>query len=131
LDDEQFDPNRYDTLRGEIQRKCILTYRPEECYIGYTLFTNYRSTTFYLMGMEGRMGHTWTTRLAKIGNLLPNGHLIYGHMWYGMNEIDWYSKELLNNASPALKRESLFPETSLGNVPSLFLVLLQDSMPVM
>jgi len=40
------------------------------------------------------MGHTWTTRLAKIGELVPNGHLIYGHMWCGMTEIDWYSKEL-------------------------------------
>jgi len=44
--------------------------------------------------MEGRMVHTWTTRPAKIGDLLPNGHLIYGHMWHGMVEVDWHSQEL-------------------------------------
>jgi len=46
------------------------------------------------MDMNGRIVHTWTTKPAKIGELLPNGHLVYGHMWQGMAEIDWRSQEL-------------------------------------
>ena len=90
----EFDSRRYESLREKIQRECIIVYEPEKCYNGYTLFSNYRSTTFYLMNMEGQIIHTWITRPAKIGELLPNGHLIYGHMWHGMVEVDWHSQEL-------------------------------------
>ncbi len=90
----EFDPRRYEALREKFQRTCVLVYEPENCYNGYTLFSNYHGETFYLMDMEGRIVHTWATRRAKIGELLPNGHLTYGHMWHGMAEADWYSQEL-------------------------------------
>jgi len=87
-----FDPNRYESIGESIQRQCILVFEPDECYDGYTLFSNYRSTTFYLMDMQGNPIHTWTTKPAKIGELLPNGHLVYAHMWHEMIEVDWRSQ---------------------------------------
>lgn len=71
----------YDAIRRRTEESCVVTYEPEKCYSGYTLFSNYRGNTFYLMDMEGHIVHTWQVRTAKVAELLPNGHLMYGHMW--------------------------------------------------
>lgn len=84
----------YEEARGRIERSCVLTYRPETCYNGYTLFSNYRGNAFFLMDMEGHFVHTWAVRPAKIGEVRPSGNLLYGHMWEGMAEVDWHSREV-------------------------------------
>lgn len=83
-----------DEIRGDLERSCVLTYKPDKCDDGYFLFSNYRGNIFYLIDRKGRVVHTWRTRTAKIGELLPNGHLMYGHMWNGMAEVDWKSNEV-------------------------------------
>jgi len=84
----------YNATRRRTEESCIVTYEPEKCYNGYTLFSNYRGSTFYLMDMEGHIVHTWHVRTAKVAELLPNGHLMYGHMWNGVAEADWDSNEM-------------------------------------
>jgi len=84
----------YEKIRSSIEQSCVLIYEPKKCYNGYTLFSNYRGNVFYLIDMRGNVVHTWRVKMAKIGEILPNGHLIYGHMWNGIAEIDWDSKEL-------------------------------------
>ena len=84
----------YDSIRSRMEKSCILTYEPEKCYNGYTLFSNYKGSTFYLIDMEANVVHTWQVKMAKVGEILPNGHLMYGHMWNALAEIDWDSKEL-------------------------------------
>lgn len=84
----------YETTHRRIEKSCVLTYKPDKCYEGYTLFSNYRGNIFYLIDMEGRVVHNWRVKMAKIGEILPNGHLIYGHMWNGVAEIDWDSNQL-------------------------------------
>jgi len=84
----------YEELRSRIEESCILKYDQDKCYNGYTLFSNYRGNTFYLMDMKGHIVHTWQVKMAKVGEILPNGHLIYGNMWNGVAEVDWRSKEL-------------------------------------
>ena len=81
-------------VRGRIEQSCILTYNPDKCYHGYTLFSTYRGNHFFLIDMEGNVVHTWRVKMAKVGEILPNGHLMYGHMWNGMVETDWDSAEL-------------------------------------
>lgn len=85
---------KYEKIRSSMEQSCILTYEPKKCYNGYTLFSNYMGNHFYLMNMRGKVVHTWRVRMAKIGEILPNGHLIYGNMWNGIAETDWESKEL-------------------------------------
>lgn len=84
----------YDGIRKDIERQCILTYKPKKCYTAYTLFSSYMGNIFYLINMEGNVVHTWRVRGAKLGEILPDEHLMYGHMWNGLVEIDWNSKEL-------------------------------------
>lgn len=84
----------YEEKRAKIQRSCVLVYKPDKCYNGYTLFSTYKSNTFYLIDMEGNVIHTWTVKTAKIAEILPNGHLMYGNQWKGMVETDFESKEL-------------------------------------
>jgi len=61
---------------------------PSKCYHGYTLFCHsYEDPCqsasgtghIYLIDMEGRVAHEWTTHTAQqsFAHLLPNGHLIY------------------------------------------------------
>ena len=84
----------YDGIRKDIERQCVLTYKPKKCYSSYTLFATYMGNIFYLINMEGNIVHTWRVRGAKVGEILPEGHLMYGHMWNGLVKIDWNSKEL-------------------------------------
>jgi len=84
----------YEELRKKNSRSYVLTYKPEECYNGYTLYSNYRGNIFYLMNMEGYVVHIWNVKMAKIGELQENGNLVYAHMWHGMAQVDWYSQEL-------------------------------------
>jgi len=84
----------FEDVRNRIEHSCILTYRPEKCYTGYTLFSTYRGNTFWLIDIRGNVVHTWQVRMAKVGEILPNGQLVYGHMWNGIALADWDSKEL-------------------------------------
>jgi len=86
--------DRHKEKRDRIERSCVFVYKPEKCYNGYTLFSNYRGNLFYLMEMNGNIVHTWFVRTAKIGELRPNGNLLYANMWQGMAEVDWHSREL-------------------------------------
>lgn len=81
-------------MREKISHSHVTVYLPEQCFDGYTLFTNYMGHVFYLIDMNGHVVHYWPVRTAKIGELLPNGNLIYGHMWHGMAETDWHGHEL-------------------------------------
>ena len=84
----------YETVRRRTEESCVLTYEPDKCYNGYTLFSNYRGNVFYLIDMKGHLVHNWRVKMAKVGEILPDGHLMYGNMWSGMAEIDWDSTEL-------------------------------------
>jgi len=84
----------YENIRRQIEQSSVLTYKPEKCYTGYTLFSTYMGNIFYLINMKGKVVHTWRVRTAKVGEILPNGHLMYGHVWNGMVEIDRDSNEL-------------------------------------
>lgn len=84
----------YKKIRNGMEQSYVLTYKSKKCYNGYTLFSNYRGNLFYLIDMKGNVVHIWRVRMAKIGEILPNGHLVYGDMWNGIAEIDWESKEL-------------------------------------
>lgn len=84
----------YEVAKRRVEESCVLTYEPGKCYNGYTLFSNYRGNVFYLIDMEGHVVHYWRVKMASIGEVLPNGHLMYACHWNGMAEIDWDSTEL-------------------------------------
>ena len=73
----------------------LVSYKPEKCYNGYTLFSNCGGNTFYLIDMEGNVVHTWTTLPTNVGEILPNGNLIYGHQRNGITEVDWNNRTRL------------------------------------
>ncbi len=75
------------TLGAQADRG-VTIYKPDRCYIGYTLFCETYETTanaegkrgkIYLIDMLGRIVHTWYTKTAQQSFcwLLPNGNLIY------------------------------------------------------
>jgi hypothetical protein len=39
--------------------------------------------------MEGKLVHVWPTEITHLAELLPNGHLIYGHDYQSVREADW------------------------------------------
>lgn len=65
---------------------------PEACEDGYTLFSNTGGDTAYLIDMAGRVVHTWSLKRTDLQELLPNGHLLYGTNYYGVEEVDWQGR---------------------------------------
>lgn len=56
---------------------------------GYTLFTTTDEEDVYLVDMEGKLIHVWPTRSSNLAELKPNGNLVYGSNYRGVEELDW------------------------------------------
>ena len=53
----------------------VITYVPEKCENGYTLFSPAYGYTEYLIDMRGLVVHTWPVSHSNVAELLPNGNL--------------------------------------------------------
>jgi len=83
---------KQEALYGK-RRRGLSIYEPEKCYDCYVLFTTCGSNTFYLIDKKGKVVHRWlTSRLSDLGEILPNGHLLYGKSYAAIIEVDWNSK---------------------------------------
>lgn len=85
---EDFPRRRYEERRYEGPTGVTL-YRPDRCYVGYTLFSQAMGDTEYLIDMRGVVVHTWRVSHSQLGELLPNGHLLYDDYGRGVYELDW------------------------------------------
>jgi hypothetical protein len=67
----------------------VTLYEPARCYDGYTLYATLQDKDFYLIDMQGRLVHTWSTDTTHQAELRPNGNLVYGDNYKGVKEITW------------------------------------------
>ncbi len=69
------------------ERTMGLMRNSPQAYEGYTLFAPLRSTTTYLVDMEGRLVHSWpgNTTPGQIAYLLPDGRLIRCEMLHNLS----------------------------------------------
>jgi hypothetical protein len=69
--------------------------RPEKLQPGYVLFSAYAGEEFVLMDRRGLIVHRWPLGgPVKVGEMLPNGNLVYGRMRKGVFECDWKGRPL-------------------------------------
>ncbi len=96
----------------------IITYNPAKACQGYTLFAPMSSNDAWLIDMEGRLVHHWTTPFppAQHGRLLPNGHLLWpqkakepvipvGGTGSEIVELDWDGKIVWRHEEPTINHD--------------------------
>ena len=73
----------------------VTIHKPDQIHPGYVLYSAYAGEEFVLIDREGCVVHAWPVGgPVKIGELLPNGHLLYARMQQGVFEADWDSQPL-------------------------------------
>ena len=64
--------------------------KPDKIQPGYVLFSAYAGDAFVIADREGRVVHRWDVGPhVKVGEMLPNGNLLFGRMRKGVEELDW------------------------------------------
>ena len=64
--------------------------KPQKVQPGYVLYSAYAGEAFVLVDRQGRIVHEWPVGgPVKIGEMLPNGNLLYARMRDGVFEADW------------------------------------------
>lgn len=91
---------------------------PSKAFQGYTLFAPFSSNDAWLIDMEGRIVHHWTTPYtpAQHGKLLPNGNLLWpqkgvepnipvGGVGSEIVELDWDGKVVWSHKDDVINHD--------------------------
>jgi len=64
--------------------------KPEKTQPGYVLYSAYAGDAFVIIDREGSIMHRWDVGPhVKVGELRPNGNLLFGRMRKGVEELGW------------------------------------------
>lgn len=67
----------------------LLRSDPDRYYDGYTLYNRLDEREIYLIGMDGKVEHSWQSDGSGLAELFPSGDIMYGRNQHGVYQLNW------------------------------------------